>query len=187
MGVPAQITRRLFDVTEYYRMAEAGIFHEDDRVELIEGEIVKMSPIGLRHAACVDRLTDFFTSSRAKPLVRVQNPVRLDDHSEPQPDLSLLKRRKDYYAGGHPSPADVLLVVEVADTSEAYDRDVKVPLYARRGIPEVWLVRLLADSIRVYRAPENGAYRDVQDFGRGQTLSPSLLPEVALSTDDILG
>jgi Uma2 family endonuclease len=146
-----------------------------------------MSPIGLRHAACVDRLTDLFTSSGAKPLVRVQNPVRLDDHSEPLPDLPLLKRRKDYYAGGHPSPADVLLVVEVADTSEAYDRDVKVPLYARRGIPEVWLVRLLADSIRVYRTPENGAYRNVSDFGRGQTLSPSLLAEVALSTDDILG
>jgi len=186
MSVPAQIARRLFDVSEYYRMAEAGIFHEDDRVELIEGEVVKMSPIGSRHAGCLKDVSALLHEQLGrKAVVGVQDPLRIDEKTEPQPDLTILKPGK--YRQRHPVPADVLLIVEIADSSEAYDRDVKVPLYSRSGIPEVWLVRLLADSIRVYRTPENGAYRDVRDVGRGQALSPALLPDVALSADDILG
>lgn len=186
MSVPAQITRRLFDVSEYYRMAEAGIFHEDDRVELIEGEIVKMSPIGSRHAGCLkDMAALFHEQLKRRAVLGVQDPLRIDAQTEPQPDLTILKPGK--YRQRHPGPDDVLLIVEIADSSEAYDRDVKVPLYARSGIPEVWLVRLLADSIRVYKAPEKGVYREIRDFGRGQTISPALLPDVALSTNDILG
>ncbi len=186
MSVPAQIARRLFDVSEYYRMAEAGIFHEDDRVELIEGEVVKMSPIGSRHAGCLKDMAALFHEQLGrKAVIGVQDPLRINEQTEPLPDLTILKPGK--YRQRHPVPADVLLIVEIADTSEAYDRDVKVPLYARCGIPEVWLVRLLADSIRVYRAPQNGAYREVCDVERGQTLIPMLLPHVSLSANDILG
>jgi Uma2 family endonuclease len=141
MGV--QLARRLFTVAEYHKMAEAGILSEDDRVELLEGEIVAMSPIGSRHAGLVNRLNRLF-SQRAgdQVVVSVQNPVRLGGYSEPQPDLALLRPRADFYTSSHPGPEDVLLAVEVAETSAAVDREVKVPLYARFGVPEVWLVDL---------------------------------------------
>lgn len=131
-----QIEKRYFKVGEYHRMGEAGVFSEDDRVELIAGEIVEMPPIGRRHAACVDRLTELF-SGQPGVIVRVQNPVRLDEFTEVRPNVALLRRREDFYSRSHPTPAGVLLVVEVADTSSAYDREVKLPLYARSGVPEV--------------------------------------------------
>jgi Uma2 family endonuclease len=134
-----QIQRRLFSVHEYHQMLQAGVLGEDDRLELIEGEIVQLSPINSRHAACVNRLNALFTSRlTGRAVVSVQNPIRLDTHSEPQPDLALLKPRPDFYAASHPNPEDVLLVVEVADTSADYDRGVKLALYARVGIAEVW-------------------------------------------------
>ena len=149
MALP--LTRRRFTVSEYYRMAESGILTEDDRVELIHGEIVEMAPIGRRHAAGVDRVADLFFHRFADgAIIRVQNPVRLDEYSEPEPDVALLRRCADYYEAGHPTPADVLLLVEIADTSTAADRQVKIPLYARSGIPEVWLVGLNEDTIGVY-------------------------------------
>ena len=188
MGVTVPIARKLFNVAEYYRMAEAGILHEDDRVELIEGEIVEMSPIGRRHQACVDRLDRLFNRACGPEVqVRTQGPIRLNDLSEPEPDLTLLKLRADFYASGHPGPQDVLLVVEVSETSGVYDRDVKVPLYARTGIPEVWLVRLMDDAIRVHRHPEKGVYQEVHEIRRGDTLSPQALPDIRLPVDDILG
>jgi len=186
---PSAPSKRLFSVEEYYRMAEAAVLRPDENLELLEGEVFVMERRTPPHAACTMRLSSLLFAAHANRLstIAVHHPVRLDDHSEPEPDVSVLKRREDYYRNAHPGPGDALVLVEVSGAGEAYDRDVKVPLYARCGIPEVWLVRLLADSIRVYRTPENGAYRNVSDFGRGQTLSPSLLPEVALSTDDILG
>src|SRR5438552_12280642 len=147
-----EVRRRRFTVEEYHRMAEAGILSEDDRVELIEGEIVQMSPIGPRHSACVDRLNALFTSRlRRRAIVRVQNPIVLSRWTEPQPDLTLLRPRADFYAERHPGPADVLLAVEVAETSGVYDRGTKLALYARARIPEVWLVDVRGDRRRLVR------------------------------------
>ena len=129
-------------------MAEAGLLAEDDRVEFVEGEIAEMAPIGSRPAACVDRLNRLFSQRvRERATGRVQNPIRFGEHSEPQPDLALLQPREDFYAAAHPGPGDTLLVVEVAETTADADRVIKLPLYARAGIAEVWLVGLAADDI----------------------------------------
>ncbi len=184
----AQVMKRLFTVTEYYQMAKAGIFSEDDRVELIEGEVVEMAPIGSRHAACVDRLNRLFSEwAGGHVIVRVQSPIRLGQYSEPQPDLALLQPRDDFYARAHPEPEDVLLVVEVAETSAAYDREMKVPLYARAGILEVWLVDLAEACIQVYRKPSPEGYKEVQRMEHGQRLSPQALPDRELAVDAVLG
>jgi len=183
-----QLLRRSFTVEEYHRMAQAGILGEDDRVELIDGEIVKMAPIGSRHAACVDRLTQPLADHvRGRSIVRVQNPIRLGHHSEPQPDLALLKARPDFYAQGHPGPDDALLLVEVVETSAEVDRGVKVPLYARAGISEVWLVDLIEDRIEVYRQPTPQGYQQVQHLRRGECLAPLSFPDLVLVAESILG
>lgn len=182
-----QKNRRMFNVSDYYRMAAAGVFSEDDRLELIEGEILEMSPTGSRHAARVDRLNAALSRLvGGAAIVRVQSPVHLNDFSEPLPDISLLKPRDDYYEHSHPTPDDVLLVVEVADTSVAYDRAVKVPLYARAGVPEVWLVDLVRNEVEIYSRPEGGVYRDVQRASRGQQLTSAQIPSLALGADDVL-
>ena len=181
-------TRRRFTVAEYYRMAKAGILTEDDRVELIDGEILEMAPIGGRHAACVirlDRLFQHLVGDAA--VISVQNPVRLSEHAEPQPDLLLLRPRPDFYASGHPTPADVLLLVEVAETSSRYDRRVKMPLYARSGIPECWLVELDQATITVYRDPTPSGYGIVQTVRSGEKLRPLAFPDLELAVTDILG
>lgn len=182
-----QIAKRCFNVGEYYRMAEAGILTEDDRVELIEGEIVEMSPVGSRHAGCVKRLNALL-SQRVAPVavVSVQDPIRLDDYSEPEPDIALLRLREDFYSREHPTPSDVLLVIEVAETSDYYDREVKVPLYAKAGIAEVWLVALPTNTVRQFAQPVNGLYQFQQDFEQGQTIKSMMLPELSLPIDEIL-
>lgn len=169
-------------------MAEAGILSEDDRVELIEGEIIEMSPIGSRHAACVRRLDALFNRSLGGAAqVSAQNPVLIDDYSQPEPDIALLKPRGDFYSEEHPSARDVLLVVEVADTSVEYDRQVKAPLYARAGVVEMWLVNLHADTVEVYTRPENGAYRDRRRFTRGDSILLTGIPGLTVHIEEILG
>ncbi|HSE84154.1 MAG TPA: Uma2 family endonuclease [Thermodesulfobacteriota bacterium] len=183
-----QVTKRYFNITEYYRMAEAGILSEDDRVELIKGEIIKMAPIGSRHAGCVSRLNNLLSRQvGGTALVNVQNPVRLSDFSEPQPDIALLKPRDDFYSNGHPTPNDVLLIIEVSDTSLEYDRDIKVPLYATALIQEVWLVNLMKDIVEIYREPRSGIYRDVHYATRGETANPQFNPNLVINVDAILG
>jgi len=183
-----QSLRRRFSVEEYYLMAKAGILTEDDRVELIEGEIVEMSPIGSRHAACVKRLNRLLSQQvGSRALVSAQNPVRLGEHSEPQPDITLLRPRADFYSTAHPGPADVLLLMEVADTSIEYDREVKVPLYAQAGIGEVWLVDLVAESIEVYQNPAPEGYRQTRVVRLEERLAPEALPDLELSARGILG
>lgn len=183
-----EVWRRRFTVDEYYRMADAGILNEDDQVELIEGEIVEMAPIGSRHAGHVDRLNQLFSRRVAdRAIVRVQNPIWLSDYTEPQPDISLLRPRSDFYTSAHPRPQDVLLVVEVADTSIDYDREVKAPLYARLGIGEFWLVDLVRESIEVYRRPSPEGYLEVRRTQRGEGLAPEAFPDLELSVDDVLG
>src|SRR5262249_28853316 len=153
-----QVEKRVFNADEYHQMSAAGILSEDDRVELIEGEIVKASPIGKHHAACVKRLNAILNRRLGESaIVSIQDPVRLDDYSEPQPDITLLKPRDDFYHHAAPTADDVLLVIEISETSRDYDRDVKVPLYARAGIPEVWLSLLLEDYVEAYSEPEGGS------------------------------
>ena len=184
----AELEKRHFNVTEYYRMAEAGVLTPDDRVELIEGEIIKMSPIGSPHAACVARLARLLHGVIGeKAIVWVQNPVRLSEFSEPVPDLALLKPRKDYYAARHPTPADALLVIEVADTTLLKDRNVKIPLYARARIVETWLVNLPKEMIEVYSDLHNGKYRKCRKFKRSEAVESPGVPGLSLKVNEILG
>lgn len=183
-----QIAKRLFDVTEYHRLAEAGILSEDDRVELVNGEIVEIGPIGSPHAACVSRLAELLYETLGRRVqINVQNPIQLDDYSEPQPDLAVLKRRPDHYAQAHPRPVDILLVIEVAESSIEYDRAIKVPLYARAGIPEVWLIDLNQDRIRAFGEPRAREYQTRREFQCGQTIRSVVIADLTLQVDDILG
>jgi len=182
-----RLLRRRFTVDEYHRMAQAGILAEDDRVELIDGEIVEMPAIGSRHAACVDRLTRVFSLRVGDhAVVRVQNPIWLGSRSEPQPDLALLRPRADFYASAHPAAADVLLVIEVADVSLEYDRSVKVPLYAAAGIAEAWIVDLAGGVVEVYRRPGPRGYGDVGRVSRGDVLSVGALAGVTLAVAEVI-
>lgn len=165
MSTPVQHTphRHAYSVDDYYRMAEAGILRPGDRVELIEGEIIDMVPIGSRHAAAVTRIGNTLMCSVGREaIVAIQNPVRLSHYSEPQPDIALLRPRDDFYAAVHPGPGDVLLLVEVADSTLRFDRDTKLPLYARHGIPEVWLVDIENAQFTIHRDPQTHGYAQTQ-------------------------
>jgi Uma2 family endonuclease len=181
------LLRGPFTLDSYQRLAESGVLHEDDRVELIDGQVVAMSPIGDRHAACVRRLIGLLSRALAgSAIIDVQNPVVLGERDAPQPDVTLLKPRAGAYPK-HPRAADTLLIIEVADTTAAYDRDIKMPRYARAGVPEVWLVDLAIDRIAVYRTPIAGEYADVRSASRGDTLTPLQFPGVTTVVDEILG
>lgn len=179
-------TRYRFTVDDYYRMAEAGILREDDRVELIDGEVVQMSPIGSKHASAVDTLTRFFIRSLAdRAHVRSQNPVRLSPHNEPEPDLALLLPGEGRYADAHPGPADVLLLIEVSDSTLAYDRDVKLPLYSSFGIPEVWIIDLKRRRLTVYREPRADGYALARTVEHDESVAPLAFPDLALSLGEL--
>jgi Uma2 family endonuclease len=183
-----QLPRRRFTVDEYHQMAEAGILAEDDRIELIEGEIIEMSPIGPRHFAEVIRLNEIFVRMFGEAVqVSPQNPIVLSEDTEPEPDLTLLRRRPDYYASGLPGSDDVFLVVEVADTSLAYDRRVKMALYARSGIPEYWLIDLNSETVTVYRDPGPEGYGTTRVARRGERLAPAAFPDRELTVEALLG
>jgi Uma2 family endonuclease len=185
----AEPIRRRFTTAEYHAMAESGILAPDDRVELIEGEIWQMSPIGPPHVSRVTRLSYAFISNLKKEeaLVISQSPIHLDDFSEPQPDLALLRYREDFYASKLPAAEDVLLVVEVSDTTIHYDRRVKMDLYARHGIAEAWLCNLPRATIEVYRAPSPQGYGEILTFRRGGRLSPLAFPGLVIEAEAILG
>lgn len=183
-----EINRRSFTVAEYERMGQFGIFSEDARVELVCGEIIQMSPIGERHAACVAVLTQLITLRlRLSALVWTQNPLVLDDYSEPQPDLAILNPRADNYRTSKPTPADVLVIIEVSDSTLEYDRKVKMPLYASAGVPEAWLVNLPEERIEVYSDPAGGEYKTVQSYARRQKLQSHALASLRLSVSKVLG
>lgn len=180
--------RRLFTATEYERMVAAGILSEDERVELIGGNVVRMFPKGSRHAACVDRVA--FRLSRLvgdQVIIRVQSPIRLDNFSEPEPDIALLRFREDFYKQAHPTPDDVLLIIEVADTSYEYDRGVKLRQYARALILAVLIAYLPGGSVGQFAQPVDGVYQIARRFVRGQSITSVSLPDLTLSVDDILG
>ena len=177
--------RRLFTVDEYHRMGEAGILTDDDRVELIEGELVAMAPIGSEHIAATNALTRLLVLAVGdRGVVSVGNPVRLTQRSEPQPDFAILKPRDDYRAT-LPRPEDTMLAVEVANTSLDFDRTVKLALYARSGIPEVWIVNLAAQEVEVYQSPVADSYTSVARAGRSDALTIKAIPGVLIPVDRI--
>jgi Uma2 family endonuclease len=188
MATSIELPRVRFTVDQYHHMDEAGVLDHSERYELLDGAIITMSPIGPRHAARTRLLNHLFSeafSSRA--IVDTQNPITLGDLSEPQPDVVLLKWRDDYYENQHPEPADVLLMVEIGDTTAELDRFVKMPLYAEGGVNELWLVNLQTDQIDVFRQPSDGEYRSVTRYTRGQRVGCQAFPDATWSVDEILG
>jgi Uma2 family endonuclease len=183
MGVSADswIKRRQITVDEYYRMGKVGLIGPDERVELIEGEIIDMAPIGSDHASFVIQLTNLLvTAVKDKGFVSVQNPIRLSSRSEPEPDFAVLKPRADFYRKQLPTAADTLLVVEVCNTSERYDREIKLPLYAAHGIPEVWLISIEQQSLTIYRSLANNRYQQEQTTQSPSAVSLSALPDITV-------
>lgn len=181
------VRRRRFTVEEFERMAEVGILADDERVELIGGEIFVMSRIGSPHAACVSRCSVRFSPLQGtRALVRIQDPIRLGQGDELEPDVALARLREDFYQSGHPTPADLYLVIEVMDSSASHDRNVKLPLYAGAGIPEVWLIDLPGAVVEVHRRPLDGRYAEKSTYTRGQSVSPEAFPDVVLAVDALL-
>jgi len=186
MGALDTIQRRKLTVDDFHRMGAAGILGEDDRVELIDGEMIEMAPIGSKHFAMVNRLSRMLVfAAETQTIVSTQNPIALPPQSEPQPDVALLSPRADDYRDNLPTAADVLLLIEVADTTLAYDRDIKIPIYARPGIPEVWLFDLHSRSLSVHRDPGPNGYQKVLMPGSNETVSPVLLPYVKIDLGEV--
>lgn len=169
-------------------MCRSGIFHEDDRIELLDGEIVMMSPIGPRHSAATSRITrSMVIAVQDGAIVRVQDALRLLPRSEPEPDVIVARPRRDFYEGGHPTAEDTLLVIEVADSSLYTDRAIKIPIYAREYIAEVWIVDLTEDVVHIYTEPMNGEYLNVRTLHLGDVLVPTLIKDVEIPVAEILG
>lgn len=180
-------SRYAFSVDEWHRMGEAGLFDEDSRVELVDGEVVQMAAVGNRHLGTVNHLTRFLVEAAGdRAVVSVQNPVRLDDRSEPQPDVALLHPRADSYFSATPRPADVFLLVEVADSSLAWDRDGKAPRYGAAGIPACWIVDMVNEMILVLSGPGPHGFSDLHQARRGEHLAVPGLPDVTIRVDDLL-
>ena len=188
MAVPNP-KHRLLTIEEFQRLTETGVFSEDQRLELIRGELVEMSPIGGPHATAVRRLTNRLAARLGSRIILdVQNPLLIGEHqSELYPDVMLLRPQEDFYSLGKPQPQDALLVIEVAGSSLSYDRDVKIPLYAEAGILEVWLVDLNSATIFVYRQPSPAGYQEVRQFQRGDEVSPEAFPDERFRVHEILG
>jgi Uma2 family endonuclease len=183
-----ETTKKRFTVDDYYRMAETGILTPQDRVELIDGEIYEMSPIGDRHAMAVNRANMIFARGLGdKVVVAVQNAARLDMYSEPQPDVVLIRPRENFYGKQHPRPEDVLLFIEVSDTTLRFDQNIKLPVYARSRIRELWIVDLNNDVIRVHRKPKGKTYLSVEVRARGESVSPEAFPDFSTPVDELLG
>ncbi len=179
-------TRHKLNVDDYYRMAETGILKRQDRVELIDGEIIDLAPVSSEHAGHTNWLTMFFArATEGVAMLSVQTPLRLDAHNEPQPDLMLLRPRKDEYRRSHPTAADVLLLVEVSDTSLGYDRGAKLSLYAKHKIPEVWIVNIPAKSLEIYRQPTDTGFGWKEELQKG-TVTPELLLGLSVNLDELL-
>ncbi len=179
--------RYSFTVADFYAMADVGILSENDRVELLDGDIITMPPIGNWHAASVDRINDVLGPSlQGRAIRRIHGPTRLNDISEPLPDVMLLQWSEDFYGSGHPGPADVLLLIEVSDTTLGYDRNVKLPIYARAGIREVWIVNQEDRRIEAYTDPGDGDYANVRYASHGERIAPGAFPDVVVEVDSVI-
>ena len=183
-----EVIKKRFTVDEYYRMAEAGILRPEDRLELIDGEIIQMSPIGLRHMGRVNRAnTLLIRAFGEKAVVSPQNPVQLSDWTEPQPDIVVFKPRSDFYESKKPTPSDVFLVMEISDTSLGYDLKIKLPYFAAALIPEVWIQDINGDILHVFRDPEGNRYVTSTQLKAGDFVCPLAFPEIRFSINDIFG
>jgi Uma2 family endonuclease len=181
------LTDHRFNVQEYYRMAETGVLRPDARVELLKGRIIDMSPIGPFHGGLINRLIRIFTKlSHGRWLASAQNPLRLDDQSEPEPDFMLLKPSPDDYTSRHARPDDVFLLIEVSDTTLDYDRDEKIPAYGRAGIAEVWIVNLTNATIEVYRDPHFTGYGSKTVLSAGDQIAPQAFPEAVADVGELV-
>ena len=179
---------RRFTIDEYEKLAEAGILGPDERLELIDGVVYTMGPIGSRHAWCVQQITDsLYAHFPGRAIIRVQSPIRLPDFTEPEPDIALLRLRKDGYRSRHPGPADILLIVEVMGTSALRDRGQKLTAYAKAGIPEVWLVDLADETVEVHIEPTGPVYCRSAFRQRGESLAPASFPETPIALDVLFG
>lgn len=179
--------RRLrFTVDEYYKMIELGMLKDYEKAEIIEGELIQKTTVGSRHAAIVNALNRFFSRNAVDEiLVSVQNPVRLTDFNEPEPDIALADLTK-FDGRRHPRPGEILLVVEVSDSTLKYDRDTKLSLYAEAEVPEVWIVNLPNDIIEIHQKPSVGIYQLTKIFKRGDRIESEILPDLKLTVDEIL-
>jgi len=181
------LTEHRFNVRAYYRMAESGVLPPDARVELLNGRIIDMSPIGPAHGGTVKQLSRLFNLlARGRWLVSTQDPVRLDDHSEPEPDVALLKTADDNYKTRHPRPDEVYLLVEVSDSTLDYDREEKLPAYGRAGVAEVWIVNLNEATLEVYREPHFTGYGSKTVLAAGDHIAPQLFPDAVVSVGELL-
>jgi Uma2 family endonuclease len=182
----AQLLTHKFTTQQYHLMHEAGVFAEGDRFELINGELSKMSPIGLKHALCVARLTKRFELKLGdRTMIWAQNPILLDGNSQPQPDLAILKLRDDFYEEGLPTPSDILLIIEVSDSTTSYDRDIKMPLYAAAGIPEMWLFDINKKAIEGYSLPSSSGYKQMRRYEADDTLAMLAFPDVIFNWEEL--
>jgi Uma2 family endonuclease len=182
------LKRYRFSRDDYHRMAQTGILPENARVDLIDGEIIEMNPIGGPHMAAIDRLTRIFVRGVGDDTIaRIQGSIALGHNGEPEPDLVLLRFREDFYANSPATEEAVLLIVEVADSSEWYDRQTKAPLYARFGIPEYWIVDLNRDRIACYLDPTPTGYHHTRVYRRGESLSPLAFPDLTIGVDEVIG
>lgn len=186
--MPVAVSKKLFTVHDYHRMGETGILREDDRVELIDGEIIAMSPFGPRHNAAVNRaMRALVMGVGDTAIVQSQGSVRLDLYREPQPDLVLLSPRADFYASRHAGPDDIMLIVEIADSSIEYDREVKARVYAGSGVREYWIADLGTGVVECCSEPRDGAYQSVRRYQRGELVAPESLPECRIAVEVLLG
>ncbi|MDS4027733.1 MAG: Uma2 family endonuclease [Candidatus Contendobacter sp.] len=177
--------RHRWTVAEYHRMGEVGLLNEDSWVELIDGEIVEMAPIGSQHGGKVNRFIHmFYKTFGNQAIIAAQNPVVLGGYEEPQPDIAILRWREDYYEQAHPHVEDVLLLIEISDSTLRYDRDVKIPLYAKNGIPEVWLLDIPNRQLEIYHEPINGEYRQ-RDCRLTGKIAPTLFPDAVIDLADV--
>ena len=185
---PASVQERYrFNRRDYHAMVEAGVFSEDERVELIQGDIVAMTAINPKHSSAVKRLIAIFPAALGgRAVVGAQDPFAIGDASEPQPDLTIAKPRVDFYATEHPRPEDLFLVIEVSHSSLRYDREVKVPLYAEAGVAEFWLLNLVDNILEIYRDPGPKGYRSLQRLSPGDHVSPLAFPDLTLAVADLL-
>ena len=188
VAMAVRLLKGAFTVDDYHRLGELGVFHEDDRVELLDGEIVEMTPIGFPHAGCVAALVRILlTGVGTRAVVWPQQPIRLSERSLPEPDVTLLRPRQGMYRDAAAEPRDVLLLIEVSDTSLRRDRELKVPLYAGAGIAEYWIADVQGDVIEVHTNPPGSRYESVRRLGRGELLSPLAFPDLRVAVDEVFG
>jgi Uma2 family endonuclease len=181
------LTRYRLSVDDYYKMAQTGVLPPEAHVELINGEVIDMPPMGSKHGSRVARLERLLHESISRrAIVRTQLPLRLNKFDEPEPDLALVKFRADFYEDAHPGGVDVLLLIEVAESSARYDRQIKIPLYARHGVPEVWIVDLEAGLVRFFRQPHGDGYTDITATDTPGSTPIAALPDVSIDLTGVL-